>query len=208
MLDGKYIKRKFDFSDMTPLSETKGNTVEGHAAVYNQVINIGGMFDEVIQSGAFDRTDLSDVAFYLNHEIDNLPMARCRKSFPNSTMNVTPDADGLFMTAVLDVDNNLDAKSLISSINRMDISGMSFAFIVGAETWEGLDTETPMRTIESIAKVIEVSAVTYPAYDNTDIGARSNSLESDRSALERAKSAVDTNELDVLKLKIKMKAGL
>ncbi len=207
-LDGKYIKRQYDLTEARALEGE--STIEGHAAVYGQVTNIGGIFNEIISPGAFERSDLSDVALYLNHNIDNLPMARSRKSIPNSTMKATPDDRGLFISATLDAENNMDSKALISAISRKDVTGMSFCFIVGEEQWEGLDTEMPTRTIMSIAKVIEVSAVTYPAYEGTDIGARSGSLESDKAALERAKGddITPASELEIQKRKIKMKARI
>jgi phage head maturation protease len=114
------------------------------------------------------------------------------------------------MSATIDTENNADAKALQSAINRKDVTGMSFAFLVGDEEWQGLDTDMPTRTIKSVAKVIEVSAVTYPAYEGTDIGARSDSLESDRAALERAKSAYinqdKSEDIELRKMKLKMKA--
>lgn len=203
MPDGKFIKRCYDMPDIR-MDET-GNTIDGHAAVYGQTTNIGNWFYEIIAPGAFDRSDLSDVAFFVNHDTDKIPLARSRKSIPNSTMKVGPDQNGLAMSATIDIENNADARALKSAIDRKDISGMSFAFLVGDEEWTGLDTDMPTRTIKSISKVIEVSAVTYPAYEGTDIGARSNSLESDTAALERAKSALNKSEISILKQKIALK---
>lgn len=77
--------------------------------------------------------------------------------------------------------------------------------MVGDEEWQGLDLDMPTRTIKSVAKVVEVSAVTYPAYTGTDINARSESLESDRAALERAKSVVINQQIELLKLKAQAK---
>lgn len=208
--DGKYIKRNYELSEIRV--EENGNQLIGHAAVYGQMTRIGNWFYEIISSGAFDRTDLSDVALYLNHNIDSLPMARSRKSIPNSTMKVTPDEKGLGIEASLDTDNNTDARALTSAVNRKDVSGMSFSFIVGDEDWQGLDTEMPTRTIKTVSKVIEVSAVTYPAYEGTDIDARSGSLESDRAALERAQSMIinqrTQNEIETLKQKIILKGKI
>lgn len=200
--DGKYIKRCIDFTEVRVNEE--GNLVEGHAAVYGQETRIGNYFKEVIERGAFDRADLSDVALFLNHKWDEIPLARSRKSIPNSSMKVTPDEKGLFISTQLDTENNTNARALVSAISRKDISGMSFAFLVGEEDWTDLDTEMPTRTIKSISKVMEVSAVTNPAYESTDIDARSNSLESDRTALERAKGNNIDNELELLKLKLNL----
>lgn len=192
--DGKRVKRCYALTDARVSEE--GNTIEGHAAVYGQTTNIGGWFYEIIAPGAFERSDITDVALFLNHNTDALPMARARKSIPNSSMRVTPDERGLFTSATLDTENNVDARALVSAIKREDVTGMSYAFIVEDEEWQGLDTDMPTRTIRSVAKVFEVSAVTYPAYEGTDINARSDSLESDRAALERARWDIEKIELE------------
>lgn len=197
--DGKYIKRCYPFAESR--AETETGVLQGHAAVYGQAADIGGYFIEILAQGAFERTDLSDVALYCNHNTKAIPLARRRQSIPNSTMKVVPDEKGLFMDALLDIVNNAEARALVSSVARQDITGMSYAFIVGDEKWEGLDTEMPTRTIITIAKVIEVSAVTHPAYEGTDIGARSDSLESDRAALERARLMIqDRQEIEKMRL--------
>lgn len=203
--DGKYIKRCIDFTEVRVNEE--GNLVEGHAAVYGSESRIGNYFSETIERGAFDKTDLSDVALFLNHKWDEIPLARSRKSIPNSSMRVTPDDKGLFISTQLDIENNANARALISAISRKDISGMSFAFVVGEEDWTELDSDMPKRSIKSISKVLEVSAVTNPAYPTTDIDARSNSLESDRIALERAKGNNIDNELELAKELFKLKNG-
>ena len=79
---------------------------------------------------------------------------------------------------------------------------------VDDEEWENLDSDHPLRRIKKISTVVEVSAVTFPAYEATEINARSlEALENARAALENARSAdiqakasVDT-ELELLKLK-------
>lgn len=135
-LDGKYIKRCYELTEARV--EQDGNTIEGHAAIYGQTTNIGNWFYEIIAPGAFDRADLSDVAFYLNHNVDALPMARSRKSIPNSTMKVLPDSQGLFMSASVDIENNSDARALKSAIIRKDITGMSFSFWSGMKSGKDL----------------------------------------------------------------------
>jgi len=66
---------------------------------------------------------------------------------------------------------------------------MSFAFIVDKDAWDDIDTEYPKRTIMSIRKVFEVSAVAFPAYPQTSIQAASEDapLDSARASLERAR---------------------
>lgn len=184
--------------------------IEGHAAVFNRVTNVGGWFNEVIDAGAFDKADLHDVPLMVNHDFSKIPLARSRQN-GNSTLTLSVDEVGLAIRAKLDVESNADARALYSAVERGDLDGMSFAFIVDSEEWQNLDTDTPTRRIKSISKVYEVSACTFPQYEGTDITARSeNALESAKKALEnaRAQSLDKDNELEILKLKNRILGGL
>ncbi len=195
-------RRAFVMPDLQ--ADPAGNVIQGHAAVYGQATVIGGWFTEIIERGAFDKTDLTDVVLSVNHDLKKIPLARSRNNNANSTLQLSVDEQGLNTRADLDVDNNVEAKALYSAVGRKDISGMSFIFAVRDETWEGLDTELPIRHITDIAKVYEVSAVSFPAYDGTDINARDQqALESARIALESARSGLDSSkdEIELLKLK-------
>jgi hypothetical protein len=196
-LDGKYVRRSLDMT-FDDNKEEKKNVIEGLAAVYNSRASIGDWFYEIIAPGAFDRADMSDVALYLNHDITKLPLARCRKNSNLNSLSVWADADGLRMRTELDTENNADARALCSAIERGDVDGMSFVFVVDSEEWSDLNAEMPTRTITGIKKVVEVSAVTYPAYDDTTIGfARAKKAqESDLAALERAKAEKENREKD------------
>ena len=149
--------------------QDEGKYIEGHAAVFNQMTNIGGYFNEVIRKGAFDACDFSDVLFSTNHDLDKIPLARSRNNNANSTLQLKIDDQGLFVRALMDLDNNMEAKALYSAVGRTDISGMSFIFRISDYEWENLDTDMPTRYINKISKVIEVSAVSWPAYSGTDI---------------------------------------
>lgn len=165
----------------------KGKTITGRPIVYNSRTDLGP-FDEVIQPGALDSTDLRDVVLTYNHGLDKIPIARSRRNNENSTMQLMPVPEGLDIRANADVENNAEARALVSAIERGDIDGMSFIFTVGEDKWDGLDTDHPTRTITKIAKVYEVSAVVFPAYESTSIDARdSRALESAKDALEKAR---------------------
>lgn len=199
-------RRAFVMEDLR--ADPAGNVIEGHAAVYDQETVIGGWFKEVIERGAFDRTDFKDVIMTVNHDLQRIPLARSRNNNANSTLQLQVDQQGLSTRAVLDVENNVEAKALYSAVSRGDLSGMSFIFLVrkGGEVWEGLDTELPIRRIKDIARVIEISTVSFPAYDGTDINARDQkALDSARTALESARSGLDSSmsELDLAKEKLK-----
>ena len=126
-------------------------------------------------------------------------------------MQLNLDDRGLYVKASLDIENNSEARSLYSAVKREDIDGMSFIFYVEQERWDDLDTDMPTRHILKIAKVIEVSAVNFPAYTGTDINARDpRALDNAARVLDNARSKLDNLkngllELEKLKTQILMK---
>lgn len=195
-------KRSFTFPDLR--AETEGGVIQGHAAIFDQKTIIGGMYEEIIERSAFMKTDFRDVVLTVNHNLQNIPLARSRNNNANSTLQLSIDDQGLFVRGSLDIENNTEARALHSSVAREDINGMSFIFFIRDHKWEGLDTNMPVRRILDISRVIEVSAVSFPAYAGTDINARDQqALESARIALENARSELvsSPNELEVLRLR-------
>ena len=194
-------RRNYQFEVRAEETEDGIKILSGRPIVYNSPTDIGGWFQEEIVRGALDETDLTDVRFLVNHNMDMIPLARSRRNNGNSTMQMTVDSEGLFLNKVaLDVENNADAKALYSAVERGDLDGMSFCFSVEEEEWDYSNEDYPTRRITKIGSVVEVSAVTFPAYDSTFIDARSNeALESAKAALERAKEqrgkSVDTDEM-------------
>ena len=199
--------RAFNFEVRAEENEQHGHFLSGRPIVFGQRTDLG-MFDEVIDAGALDATDLKDVRFLVNHNVDMIPLARSRNNNENSTMQMIVDADGMTIRVDLDTENNADARSLYSAVNRGDISGMSFMFVADKDSWEDVDTEHPTRHLRSIRKVFEVSAVTFPAYSQTSIQARglADALDSAEASLEseRAKLA----KLRLAKEKLKLKASI
>ena len=174
--------------------------------MYGQRTDLG-FFYEIIERGALADTNLRDVRFLVNHDTSKLPLARSRRNNKNSTMQLTVDDDGLGIRAMLDTENNADARSLYSAVQRGDITGMSFMFSIDDEEWENLESDHPTRHIRKIGTVVEVSAVTFPAYEQTEISTRcKEALDSARSAVDTARQqreAVDTDRLNLEKLKAK-----
>lgn len=161
--------------------------VTGRPIVYNSRTDLG-WFDEIIDSGALNGADLRDVRFLVNHDVSKIPLARSRNNNANSTMQLTPDDQGLAIRVNLDVMNNSDARNLYSAIERGDITGMSFMFSIDSEEWENLESDHPLRRIKRISNVVEVSAVTFPAYEASSISVRNKeALDSAKLALENAK---------------------
>jgi len=181
-------RRYYSFEVRAEADEnTGGSVITGRPIVYGSKTDICGEFAEVIEPGALDGADLTDVRFLVNHNINMIPLARSRRNNENSTMQLTPDSKGMEMRANVDTENNGTARELDSAVRRGDISGMSFMFSVAAERWDDVDGDYPTRHILKIASVIEVSAVTFPAYEDTEINARGGALESARAALESAR---------------------
>lgn len=206
-------RRNYNFEVEAEESE-QGSIITGRPIVYNSRTDIGP-FDEIIEAGALDGADLTDVRFLVNHDTNKIPLARSRRNNGNSTMQLMTDENGMSIRVLLDTENNADARSLYSAVKRGDISGMSFMFGVKDHEWENLDSDHPTRHIRSISSVVEVSAVTFPAYKSTEIYARSKeALDNARSALDKARqqeaSPVDTgeNELELLKEKTKILGGI
>ena len=195
--------RSFDFEIRAEESEERGKFIEGRAIVYNQRTNLG-WYDEIIAADSLNETDLKDVRLLVNHNTDMIPLARSRNNNANSTMQLTIDEEGLRIRANLDVENNTDARSLYSAIERGDISGMSFMFVVDNDKWDDIDTEHPTRTITGIKRVMEVSAVIFPAYSQTSLEARglAEALESAKASLESAKA--EAREIERKKQKIRI----
>jgi HK97 family phage prohead protease len=202
----KLERRSFNF-DVRAEETEQGNIITGRPIVYNSRTNLGE-FDEIIESGALMSTDLTDVRFLVNHDLSKIPLARSRRNNGNSTMQLTVDNMGMNIRVTLDTENNSEARALYSAVQRGDISGMSFMFGVSDEEWENLESEHPTRHIRGISTVVEVSAVTFPAYDSTEINARSKeALDNARSSLDKARqqsaTSVDTDEIELAKAKTK-----
>lgn len=206
-------QRSYSF-EVRAESGEKGNIITGRPIVYESKTDLG-WFDEIIERGALDGSDLTDVRFLVNHDISKIPLARSRRNNGNSTMQLSPDYEGMAIEVQLDTENNSEARSLYSAVQRGDITGMSFMFSIDDEEWTELESDHPTRHVRKIGSVVEVSAVTFPAYESTEINARSKeALESARLALEKAKEdrgqsvETDLNELELEKAKFIFRSKL
>lgn len=198
--------RAFNFDVRADQNDEHGHFLTGQPIVYNERTDLG-WYDEIIDDGALSETDLRDVRFLVNHNTDMIPLARSRNNNANSTMQLeVMEGSGMSIRVDLDTENNADARSLYSAVERGDITGMSFRFLVDGDSWEEIDTDHPTRHIRSISRVLEVSAVTFPAYEATSIQTRglSEALESARTSLESAKAEAEAIERRKQKIKILM----
>jgi HK97 family phage prohead protease len=139
--------------------------VEGYAARYEPYVlyeDYDGPIYERFDPGCFDGCDMSDIIFQLNHQ--GTVMARQS----NGSLIVEADQTGLFTAA--DLGRTEAARRLYEEISTGMITKMSWGFIVG-DYYFDRDTRTIVHT--SVKKIFDVSAVSIPANQNTEINARS-----------------------------------
>lgn len=160
-----------------PLGEVRMDAdtarVEGYAAVFRQDANIAGMFVERIMPGAFaNAIARDDIAFLVNH--DGLPLARSRAG--SGTLALSEDDRGLFVQTDLDM-SDPDVSAVVPKMRRGDLDKMSFGFTMdgGRQEWDE-SGDLPIRTIHEFGSVFDVSVVTFPAYDGTEIALRSRQI--------------------------------
>lgn len=148
--------------------EGDSEKIVGYAALYNSPTQIGS-FREVIKPGAFDDVVDGDVRMLINHD-PNQVVARTT----SGTLKLELDERGLKYTA--EPGSQTYARDLVESIRRGDISGSSFAFSVkpDGQEWNEDRTERSIFRVDSLA---EVSAVVFPAYDESSVTLRSEEPE-------------------------------
>jgi hypothetical protein len=134
--------------------------VEGYASNFDVEYDLG-YFKETVARGAFDDVMEDDVRFLLNHT--GAPLARTT----NGTLELSVDDQGLKYRAALA--DTQDGRDLYKLIKRGDISQSSFAFTIEADEWSD-DRST--RTITKVGKLLDTSAVTYPASPTASVYAR------------------------------------
>lgn len=161
-------------------AEDEKRTLTGYAAVFNSDTDIGGWWTERIATGAFSDTISGDIRALIDHDTGRI-IGRTK----SGTLRLKQDERGLAVE--IDVPNTTNGNDLWELVERGDISGMSFGFRVTKQEWDET-IDPPVRTIQAV-ELFEVSAVAFPAYDDTEIGKRS--LEEHRAAL--AAQAADEN---------------
>lgn len=150
-----------------------GNTLKGYAAVYDSATDKAGDGLEVIGRGAFDGAladpTRSDVRMLVNHDPNKL-LGRTQ----SGTLRLFSDDQGLGFEC--DLPDTADARDLKTLVQRGDISGMSFGCVPGAVTRSTTSDGRMLRTHTDIKNLLDVSAVTYPAYEGTSVSLRSIKL--------------------------------
>ena len=168
--------RKINAAQMeTRTAEDGGKIVEGYATTFNQPYELWRdaemTVNEQVDSRAFDETDMSDVIMQYDHE------GRVFARISNGTLELASDEHGLHIRANLG--GTEIGRQLFEEINGGYTNKMSFGFTVtGDERKITKDADghvTVLRTITKIGKLYDVSAVSLPANDATEISARMTS---------------------------------
>ena len=169
-------RRTFEFTEVRAVKDKL--QIEGHAAVFNHLSEDLGGFREQIRPGAFSQSiQEDDILALFNHD-PNLILGRNRAG----TLQLAEDEQGLRM--LVQVPDTQTARDVMSLVERRDITGASFAFMVpkGGDQWERTDA-FDLRTLLFV-RLRDVSAVTFPAYPQTDVAVAKRSLEDWRATLE------------------------
>ena len=142
-----------------PMDAGEAMELEGYAALFNSVTDLGA-FREMIAPGAFDEVLDDDVRLLLNH--DGAPLARTK----NGTLQLSVDERGLHYRAQLS--DTQAGRDLYTMVKRGDISQSSFGFTIKEQDIES----DGLRVIRKIGRLLDVSPVSYPAYEDTEVNAR------------------------------------
>lgn len=171
----------------------KSTKIEGYAAVYN-VPTIIWDFEEVIDARAFERVlkEKPDTRSLFNHD-SNYVLGRTK----SGTLVLRSDDKGLWTETI--PPNTPIADSIVESIRRGDVDGMSFAFTVRKQEWQFSDDpgQLDRRVITEIGQLYDIGPVTFPAYPQTSVGLQERAKEMHaeaRSRFAEARSAMSVRE--------------
>lgn len=176
--------------------------IVGYAAKFNSLSEDLGGFREVIAPGAFKGVLDNDVRGLFNHD-PNFVLGRTTAG----TARMSEDADGLMIE--IDPPETEQARTVITAIERGDVTGQSFSFQLppypDGRIWEENEKGELTRTITRIDRLFDFGPVTFPAYPDTDVSMRSleSALTEGRAAL-KEKAAPD---FSVMRKRIDLEAS-
>ena len=173
--------------------------LEGYAIVFEEETLIGDEergFREVISRDSLSKANMKDVPLKYNHMDSFLILARTK----NKSLSLSVDEKGLKVHAeLLNTTTNQDVYKMVKA-GLLD--KMSFAFTVKKQSWDR-KAEIPLRRIEEIDRLYDVSVVDLPAYEGTSIYSRSLDLvETELKAMDLAKRE---EEAKVIRKRISIK---
>jgi HK97 family phage prohead protease len=162
-------------------------SIEGYFAVFNSIYEIAPGMTESVAKGAFSRTLSGDIRALINHDT-TLVLGRASAH----TLELREDEHGLWGKVSINP-NDTDAMNLYERVKRGDVDGCSFGFEIVKEDSEVRNDGSIHWTIEDV-NLYEVSACTFPAYQETNIAARSAD-----------KAEIKKRELEAWKNKMKVR---
>ena len=157
----------------TASTAVSGRTVSGYAALFGvRSQNLGSAsaaWHEVIAQGAFPSLASQDCRALVNHEPSQI-LARSKNG--TGTLKLSIDSKGLKFE--FQAPKTQAGEDLLESIRRKDVDQCSFGFVVApnGDKWEKSGA-VQVRTITKISSLLDISIVTYPAYQETSVSARS-----------------------------------
>ena len=174
-------RRTFQFTEIRAIKDKL--RIEGHAAVFNRLSDDLGGFREQINPGAFAQSIAEDDVYALFNHDPNVVLGRNRAG----TLTLSEDSAGLVM--VIAAPDTQAARDVLTLIDRRDITGASFSFVVpqGGDRWERME-QFDLRTLLYV-RLRDVSPVVFPAYPQTDVALAKRSLEAWRQTLTPAAPA-------------------
>jgi len=179
--------------ELTPMdTNDKEYRVEGYATTWNPYVlyeSDGIQVYEQIERSAFDEADMSDIIMQYDHE--GKVLARTS----NGSLNIQVDDRGLFVSA--DLSRSTASREMYEEIKAGLVTKMSWAFTVAEKEYS---KESRTLRIKKVKKVYDVSAVSIPANDGTDISARSffdGVIEEEKQELLERELAVAIRELEI-----------
>jgi HK97 family phage prohead protease len=176
------IERRYLVAELRIAGDESDPVIEGYAAVYNKLSEDLGGFREKIKPGAFRKSlKRSDTVMLFNHD-PNYPLGRVSAG----TLELKEDSRGLLVRAK----PPRSAGRIIESIQRGDVTKMSFGFTTERDSWVHKKDES-IRTLEEVGELPDVGPVVFPAYPDTQVAIRS--LERSKAT---AKSAHSRDKAD------------
>lgn len=192
----KIVDNKREIRSLATEVTSNDRVVEGYALKFNSPSKkLFGEFVEVIDPHAFDGVDMSDVRAFFNHDTTRL-LGRTT----SGTLELTVDEVGLKFRCELP--NTSDGNDVLELVKRGDLNECSFGFSVAEDEW----TENPdwsfNRTIYRFASFEEISFVSFPAYNETELNVAQRGLEKAKNELEERKARQRKLELELQLLEL------
>lgn len=183
------MTKNMEIRALQTLEKSDDNVVEGYALKFNKESRDLGGFVETISPDALEGVDLTDVRCFLDHDSSKL-LGRTS----SGTLELNVDDIGLHFRCTLP--NTSTGRDAMELVKRGDLNQCSFGFTVANHKWTK-DDGIMKRSINKIKSLLEISLVSIPAYDDTDVRVATRSLEEAVNELEKEKLEI---ELELLGL--------